>query len=552
MSELNKWDSQKREKIIQGIIRLGQRSEDQKDSLVLETFYDYNITPYLMNTNNQIIQGSRGTGKTHILRVLEKTLPQKIGELTHCIYLDCRQIGSSIGNGLNNNKEADGLSLNPPSRFFQYFLERIYKKIEGYYSYQYYNDDPILKEKVYALLSKLKGCTITINEVVQSASVVDQEGNNSTESSSLFGELSLFKSFDLRKNKERKKGKNLFQEKKQEIKYNRSFEFPKFGIVLDELLNMTNTRIFLLLDEWSSIPWDIQPYLAEFLRKTLFPVSRVKFKIAVVPQRTQLRSTINGQKMGLEVGADIQMAIDLDRVYSIDNSPRELFNFCFRFICKHLSALLATKIEASEFIQNMLADERCAFLLVRSSEGNPRDFINMTFSCVQNTLGADYVRIDESKIIPNSKTLFEGSKLRDCDEHSRQLLDQLINFVVYQKRYRGFLIDRDKINQSHALKGLIDARVIHILKENYIGYDKAMSRNCSLLILNFGAYSDILWAGKPINLFWGSDILEKSIFPPKEHILYSDELLPYDENRKFYVCYLDVIRNEQFTPFFYG
>lgn len=41
MSELNKWDSQKREKIIQGIIRLGQRSEDQKDSLVLETFYDY-------------------------------------------------------------------------------------------------------------------------------------------------------------------------------------------------------------------------------------------------------------------------------------------------------------------------------------------------------------------------------------------------------------------------------------------------------------------------------------------------------------------------------
>ena len=103
MSELNKWDSQKREKIIQGIIRLGQRSEDQKDSLVLETFYDYNITPYLMNTNKQIIQGSRGTGKTHILRVLEKTLPQKIGELTHCIYLDCRQIGSSIGNGLNNN-----------------------------------------------------------------------------------------------------------------------------------------------------------------------------------------------------------------------------------------------------------------------------------------------------------------------------------------------------------------------------------------------------------------------------------------------------------------
>lgn len=56
------------------------------------SFYDDNVVSQLININNQSIQGRRGTGKTHLLRMLEATLR----EAHECVvYVDCRMLGSA-------------------------------------------------------------------------------------------------------------------------------------------------------------------------------------------------------------------------------------------------------------------------------------------------------------------------------------------------------------------------------------------------------------------------------------------------------------------------
>ena len=48
-------------------------------------------------------------------------------------------------------------------------------------------------------------------------------------------------------------------------------------------------RCWLLFDEWSGIPLDLQPYLGEMLRRIFFASSKVSVRIAAIPHRTEWR-----------------------------------------------------------------------------------------------------------------------------------------------------------------------------------------------------------------------------------------------------------------------
>jgi Cdc6-like AAA superfamily ATPase len=70
------------------------RSEKQPDvEKLMESFVDVGIFTQVSNTNNQIIYGRRGTGKTHIFSVLAAEL-SKNPRHTVCL-IDARTLGSS-------------------------------------------------------------------------------------------------------------------------------------------------------------------------------------------------------------------------------------------------------------------------------------------------------------------------------------------------------------------------------------------------------------------------------------------------------------------------
>jgi hypothetical protein len=63
--------------------------------------------------------------------------------------------------------------------------------------------------------------------------------------------------------------------------------FPALHYRLSKFLELSKTRLFILFDEWSSLPADIQPYLAEFLKRGILPVRDAVLKIASLEHRSR-------------------------------------------------------------------------------------------------------------------------------------------------------------------------------------------------------------------------------------------------------------------------
>lgn len=547
------WTNEKKKQVAQAIVALAERSDDHEDEFVIESFYDYDVIGHFMNNKNQIVQGSRGMGKTHILKFLEKTLSNVVDKSIYCIFLDCCVNGSGGICGLNDTAESSNHPFNKPTRFFEIFLKRVCHKLQVFYREQYLFEDQKTKDNVFSLLSDLQNSISTGSEVIDNSTLIMVDETDTTESIHYLGNITVSNGTDIVQKRNKENARNISKKRKQNAHTRYSFTFPKFSFTLEELLKITDIRIILLLDEWTFVPPDIQPYFAEFLRRTLLRISRIKLKIAVVPQGNQFQRTINGknnQNIGFGIGDDIKFELDLDRVYSVDNAPLDIISFCFGFLCKHLSAMLKISITEAEFTYNMFKNDRAAFMLVRASEGNPRDFILLTEKCIRGFLSKENFVINDEKVILKARELYETSKLKNISQSARRLLTKLIKYVIHRHHNRGFLIDQDCLDNSYDLQALINARIIHILKENIMDYDQSVTGNCALLILNFGAYCETLNAGCPINLFVGEDILEQKIFGPKEAKSY-DSLLPYDNKRKYYECYVNAYSDNYFDPHFF-
>ncbi len=83
---------------------------------------------------------------------------------------------------------------------------------------------------------------------------------------------------------------------------------------------LAERRLWVLLDEWSSIPVVLQPYLADLLRRSLFPIQGVTAKIAAIEQRSELQIRHpGGDCVGIELGADASADVSLDDFMVFDN-----------------------------------------------------------------------------------------------------------------------------------------------------------------------------------------------------------------------------------------
>jgi len=80
--------------IIQAVSHVMQRAERQSDpQKIIATFVDIGVLPQLNNRNNQIMYGRRGTGKTHVLKVLGTLLSGD--KRATLVYIDSRTLGST-------------------------------------------------------------------------------------------------------------------------------------------------------------------------------------------------------------------------------------------------------------------------------------------------------------------------------------------------------------------------------------------------------------------------------------------------------------------------
>lgn len=95
-------------------------------------------------------------------------------------------------------------------------------------------------------------------------------------------------------------------------------------------------RLWILLDEWSSIPIELQPLLADLIRRSLFPVRGITVKIAAIERRSQFRVlTESGDYVGIEIGADASAGLNLDDYMIFDNDRDLAGEFFSSLLYKH-------------------------------------------------------------------------------------------------------------------------------------------------------------------------------------------------------------------------
>ncbi len=260
--------------------------------------------------------------------------------------------------------------------------------------------------------------------------------------------------------------------------------------------SLSTRRVWLLLDEWSSVPPETQPYLAAFLVRCVLPLQMFTVKIAAIEQQTRFRAELpDGGVIGIELGADVAANVDLDDFMVFEQNQDRARSFFRGLLFKHLTAgveevdAVAGLHTEADLVRIGFTDIRAFDELVRAAEGVPRDAINIA---AKAALRAADGRISVPHVRAAGRAWFQADKeaaLRGRPEAAR-LLNWVIDKVIKQKRARGFLVNQ-KATAAPLLVALFDARVLHLVRRGYSAQDEPGERY-DVYVIDYGAYVDLM------------------------------------------------------------
>ena len=313
----------------------------------LESFTDFLEIP-----ENQIIYGRRGTGKTHALLYLADKV-REAGDLA--IYIDMRQVSSS-----------GGLYANPAvpvsqrgTQMLADILERLHDELLSVAVSP--SDQDARYDGLLPLLDALLESAANVQVIGDVEQEVSMAGSLSAEETTTIGvEVSRT---PLRLDSS-KKGKRETSESSRSLirgKTRPHIIFGALGQAWKRLsIELATTRVWVLLDEWTAIPMELQPILADLLRRALLPLSNVVLKIGAIEGSSTFEDRFSdGDYVGIELGSDVPVVINLDDLLSASFREQDSGQF---FLEELLFRQLRARNQGELFpFQNAAAMRRKAF-----------------------------------------------------------------------------------------------------------------------------------------------------------------------------------------------
>jgi hypothetical protein len=300
--------------INQRLQRITRRAERVNDRTLGETFVAVGgVENILFNPENQILFGRRGTGKTHALRYLQQKANER-GEAA--VYLDLRTIGSNtsiysdasrpIGERITTlvidvcgavREALLDLATSPGTKFdlskTAPRLDALVNAISKIYVDTDYSEEASASEKLASNL--VHGANIGFHQSGMELTIATKS-NHSTETM-----------------------ENTKTSSKGQRKY--TVHFGTISSSFQDVCESFNRRLWILLDEWSAIPEDLQPYLADVIRRCFFPLSEITVLLAAIEFRSVFQVGSGAHYTGIEVGADCSAAINFDDFMVFENNP---------------------------------------------------------------------------------------------------------------------------------------------------------------------------------------------------------------------------------------
>jgi hypothetical protein len=350
--------------INQAIYKLLKRAEKYDNQHLINTFVDVGpLFTLLQNPDHQIIYGRRGTGKTHALSFLKSQLEKK-GFLAG--YIDMRNVGSNGGiysdYALPVTERATRLLIDTFALIHDQILEFV-----------------LLHDNIYDL-SKFGP---VLDELAKSISEIEVVGNVELEETtstnkgakSESGISASLKDLSLSRKDEESSSSGSAKRQKIQGQARHRVHFTTVNNIFARIKALLRDKeLWILIDEWAEVPLDLQPYLADLLRRTLFSIKGITIKIGAIEKRTNFKLLHGTNYIGIETGADISASLNLDEFMVFDNDPIKSKDFFKTLLYNHVNQFL---IEDGNAIQNKEIFINAAFTkigafeeLVRASEGS--------------------------------------------------------------------------------------------------------------------------------------------------------------------------------------
>jgi hypothetical protein len=482
------------------MMRFKDRAERVDRKQIIETFVEVGpLLNILESENNQVIYGRRGVGKTHALLFLADKRSQ-IGDIV--CYIDCRTLGSNSSIYSDPSIDASERSSRLLIDFFSAVHESILDTItDPKRDWDFSSITPALDE----LLERI--CDIKVVGPVSSTWKTDQRDSHGTNASAgmeLAPQPKATAAFGYSQNTDVQRSREI-QRTGTEI------EWIDFGGVTRALEKLTKSvpgkRIWILVDEWSAIPSDLQPHLADMIRRTIFVNSNVTVKIGAIEHRSAFVSFKNDKDyIGIEMGSDMTPAIDLDDYLVFDRDSDKSMEFYRTLISKHIISVadeLSLEIpHRDDLIQYAFTQENVFREFVVSTEGVPRDALHILQRAATRA-DADMISM---QILKNAvHGYYQTDKYNSINSNNglRTLLEWIHDNVIGGRRTRAFLLPVG--TNDPMINDLFDRRALHILNRSMSAAHRPGERFV-VYKLDYGCYVDLKATEKfPTGLLFSDD-----------------------------------------------
>lgn len=469
-------------------MRFKDRAERITPTQIAETFVSVGpLMDVLDSENNQIMYGRRGTGKTHALRYFEAQ-KSRAGDVA--IYIDCQNLGS-------NGSLYNDASLALPERGSRLLVDvcaAIHARlIEIFFdpetNWNLADAAPVLDSFVDRFTeTRVVGST----ESERSASTKANNSHTAELTSTLSSSAAPTAGAKIGSTTQ---SENSASERQKAIGQEETWiNFGYFNRGMRQISRfIKERRIWILIDEWSTVPIDIQPILADLLRRALFTIPNVTVKIAAIEHRSVFKlDRERGSYIGMELGADITPAINLDDYLVFSNNHTRSRHFFENLIENHVRTIAAgigvdlretRRVISSAFTQDNVFTE-----FVKATEGVPRDAMHILALAAQH---ANEAPISMPILRDTALSFYQTDKYStiQTNRENRLLLDWIRDTVIGGRKTRAFMLPVS--TDDVIIDRLFDRRALHIFSRSMSAAHRPGERFI-VYKLDYGCYVDLI------------------------------------------------------------
>ncbi|HEV7824115.1 MAG TPA: hypothetical protein VGP02_04355 [Mycobacteriales bacterium] len=485
------------------LMRVARRAEKSSPEDLARTFVPVHPVPTLLDSpDSSVLYGRRGTGKTHLLKYLAAT-KAAAGDLA--LYVDLRTIGSSGGLYADRHESAVDRGTCLLVDVLEEIHNQLYELLLSGHGYDDVLDDLVPSLDAIAAAATSVRVVDGATEREHTVAAADEH----TREAAVGLHLAATPGATARGGRHHKRSSNTTSSVRQTGVEVPTVKFGPLGRALASLLKaMRGRRLWLLLDEWSSVPRELQPILGDLLRRSFFPVPGIVVKIGALERQSLFRKNLpDGDYLGIDLGADTSASLDLDDFLVFRTDRSHAYTFFGELLYQHVAVLMAD-LGYTLRIPDAVAFRRIAFAgtgfaeLVRAAEGVPRDALNI--AGLAAALAPD-APIGARAVYQASREYFLRDKEGKISAEAARRLSYIVQRCV-SIECRQLALRRPDQSDDPIIQSLYDNRLLHRVQKG-VTLDNDYAERYDLYLVDFGCFVDLFLRGEGLAVSDGTDVM---------------------------------------------